>query len=202
MSDEKKLYGMKGELLNQIDLDAYSDDGMCEPPLHVVIFENDGDGKSTDNVLFLSNPINSMKEGYELREMLSKHTNLDVTVEPTSGSSFDLTPLNKRKLALTDEEVEDLKALYHFVDEDSDMAKAMLKVLDYFFTPPTEPRNPNDGLVTWEYTSSPEQTAIKIRRALMSDKDENCYDNVSQIFEQLHSEGVINYDVEEGLKWK
>jgi len=63
---------------------------------------------------------------------------------------------------------------------------------------------PNEGLVTWDYIGKGNDTqkAVKIRKATRDDQEGDCFDNVSQIMEQLVKEGVIGFDIEENLKWK
>ena len=99
---------------------------------------------------------------------------------------------------ISDAELNDLKALSNFVDEDSDLGRSMIKLLILIQDMPNE--NPNEGLVTYEYLDN--QKSVKVRRATKDDQDGDCYNNVSQIFAQLMNEGVIGFDVEEGLKWK
>ena len=112
--------------------------------------------------------------------------------------------------AVTDEDIENLKVLYNFVDEDSDLANSMHKVLVLLQDIPTDAKtvekNPNEGLVTWGYNLNNKIDDVKksviIRRATKDDNEENCYNNVGLIFKQLIGEGVIGFDVEEGLEWK
>ena len=127
----------------------------------------------------------------ETRSLLLKNA---LTFAENEDSGFPL---------LTDDDIENLKVMYNYVDEDSNLAKSMHKVLviaqDF-------KENPNEGLITWEYIMNNRidevKKSVKIRKATKKDNKENCYDNVSLIFEQLIGEGVIGFDVEEGLKWK
>ena len=84
MSNKRAIYGIKGEIITDADVEPYLDDGFCLPPLHVVVWEKG----QQDVVRFKTDPIYSILEANKLIAELKKYTTLDVTSEPLQDASY------------------------------------------------------------------------------------------------------------------
>ena len=185
MAEEKKIYGLKGELLTPELIEQYCDvEGEVIPPLYVVVWENG----TRDLVRFKTKPIYSMREGAELRRNLKRYTDLDVTIEPIH-SAIDLTI---PKLELSDEEKDHLKLINATLDADSELKQSMVKVLDYLQQ--TQPININSDLFTWRFKEGEKDYAI-IERAKYNTKE--LFQTVDEIVKLLRHSNIktITFDI-------